>query len=238
MTTLVLGLDGMDYFRVQENGYLEDFDVQHLHQDLDGPNGLFTKRVWPCIFAGTSGGASDPEQDRAKYESFRPDSPYMWERYPSRVALPPIDRVQDHENMLELPQGWMESFAPEGRIEESLEALKAEVEQAVADPGIQLISVTTRTPDIVGHHLEEKAHYYHDYLDRWIKMLDFPKNYLIVSDHGFGEFGTKGIEGHTEDAILASNFADYNSMTEFCENWHSDLDEVVRADQMEALGYV
>jgi hypothetical protein len=238
MTVLVLGLDGMDYHRVQNNDYLSEFDVQHLHQDLDGPNALFTKRVWPCIFAGTSGGASDPDEKRAEYQNFSPDSSYIWEQYPSVVALPPIPDSEQHENMEELPHGWMESFSPEKRIEKTLNALEKEIHKACEDPGIRVIIAVTRTPDIVGHHLPEKAKDYHDRVDQWVSGLEFPENYLIVSDHGFDEFGTKGIEGHSEDAIFASNFANYDSMTEFCENWTEDFHEIVREDEMKSLGYI
>lgn len=232
MTVLILGLDGLDYNRVQDNGYLSEFDVQHLEQDLDGANGLYTKRVWPNIFSGTTGGASDDE-----VEEYQPNDLYLWEKYPSRVLLPPIPDAGEHHNGDSLPGGFVESFAPEGIIERALHGLKADIEDAVANPGIHVVVACTRTPDIVAHHMPEKAEYYHGYMDEWVSDLEFPDHHLIVSDHGFGEFGEPGIDGHTTDAILASNFCEYNTMTEFCKNWHDDLDSVVRDAQLDALGY-
>lgn len=233
MTTLILGLDGLDYKYVQEHDLLSDLNPQHLQQDFEGANALYTYRIWPCFFAGEVGGESEDE-----YADYHPDElKYIWEQIPSPVLLAPVEHPSFSKRTDEFPENYVESWRPRGRLKESLDRLESEVQEQM-DAGNEVVVACTRTPDIVGHHYPDKA-------EEWIvkscalaeRLCEQADNYLVVSDHGFGEFGTKGIEAHTRDAVLASSFADYETMTALCEGWHDDLHEVVREQQLQALGY-
>jgi hypothetical protein len=84
MAVLILGIDALDAEKVAETGILPDFRPQELYQDFNGPNALYTWRVWPSIFAGEVGSpGSEP------FEAYEPANPYLWERYPATVLLAP-----------------------------------------------------------------------------------------------------------------------------------------------------
>lgn len=233
MTTLIFGLDGLDAQYVQEEGLLASQDPKELTQDLDGANGLYTYRVWPSIFAGDAGGASDDE-----YTKFKPDSAYIWEKYPTTTLLAPVSNPSFSQNTDAFPTEYMEGFNPGNRLDQTLNKLESGLYDAFND-GVPLVVACTRTPDIVGHHMpDEAAHWIRRSTKLAEKFAKKADDSLIVSDHGFKEFGMDGIEAHTRRATFASSFCDYDRMSEFCENWHDDLARVMSDAQLEALGYV
>lgn len=234
MTVLVLGIDGLDAEYVRETSLLRNLNPQELYQDFSGANALYTYRVWPCIMAGEIGGASSEE-----YTAYEPDGAYLWEKYPSEVLLAPVQSPSVSVGSDSFPTEYIESFSPEGRLERTLTTLDEGVRDAFKRD-VPLVVACTRTPDIVGHHVADEADYWISRLcgmiERWTRHAD---EFLLVSDHGFDytNWGGKGIDAHTRRATFASSFCDYDSMTEFCENWHEDLADVLTDQQLSALGY-
>lgn len=235
MTVLVLGLDGLDHSR------MEKFDTEYLpappsplRQDLDGNNALYTWRVWPSIFAGVDNGA-----DEHPYRDYEPEKPFVWESYGSRVMLAPVSRPVFSQHQDSFPDEWMESYRPRERLEGSLTRLREGIISGMDN--YDLIVACTRVLDIAGHHLPDEADALHEFvLEEWLpEILEVsePDGLLIVSDHGFGEYGKKGIEAHTRNATLCSTFCDYDTMSGFIEGWRSDLADEIRREQMAALGY-
>lgn len=235
MTTIILGLDGLDGEYVRNRRLLGDLGPKILQQDFQGANALFTYRIWPSIFAGANNGASDD-----KYAAFEPETPYIWDYLPATVLLAPVERPPLTLHSDAFPDQWMESYAPYDRLQDTLDRLDAGISAAMADD-VPLVVACTRIPDIVSHHLPDEADEWINracvLADRWCKQAD---DYLVVSDHGFDyeNFGASGLAAHTRRATFASSFCDYDTMTGFCEGWTDDLDAHVRETQLAALGYV
>lgn len=237
MTTLIIGLDGLDGEYVQRTDLLSQLDPHVLEQDFEGANALYTYRVWNNIFAGELGGESDEP-----YDEYEPDGAYLWEKYPAEVLLAPVDNPSLTLENDAFPREYIESYAPGNRIEQTLDSLNDGVHDAL-QRGAPLVVACTRTPDILSHHCEHTAGN-PDYwiakvcgmVERWCRRAD---DFLLVSDHGFDyeNWGASGINAHSRRATFASSFCDYETMTEFVANWHDDLATLQTERQMEALGY-
>jgi hypothetical protein len=74
--------------------------------------------------------------------------------------------------------------------------------------------------------------------------------HVVVSDHGFGKLGAGSVNAHSRNAVLSCSFGRYRRMSQFIENWRSDLpgdletgeaheqtEEEKVKEQLEALGY-
>lgn len=234
MTVLVLGIDALDYEKTTETGCLAGLDPQRLQQDFDGPNALYTWRVWPSIFAGEVG---EPGTD--PHETYEPDAAYLWESYPSAVYLAPVERPTLSRGQDEFPERYMESFAPPERRDESLDRLQSGINDSLREPGVEVVVGCTRMLDIIGHHEPEMYDEFYGRFQAFLEGLnwDAVDDYVIVSDHGFDHPGEKGLGAHGRGAVLASSFCSYNTMTGFVEGWLDDLAEVVMESHLSDLGY-
>lgn len=239
MTVLVLGLDALDSKFVKDNGLFESLDYNNLHQDLSGANALYTYRVWPSIFTGTLGGKSEEP-----YDGWDPDEPYIWERWPARVNLAPVDKGESVSvNSERFPEKYIESRLPEDRMSEALERLEADVTEAVREDEYPLVIGCTRIPDMVSHlprgNPQKSRRWIEQVCNMAERLVNQPEvdEYVVVSDHGFKEIGMDGINAHSRRATLASSCCDYETMSGFIEGWIDDIAPAVKQQQLEALGY-
>lgn len=236
MTVAIIGIDGVDSRYVAEHDLLSGLDAHEIRNDFDGENALFTWRIWPCIFSGENGGKSDSDP----YHSyFDPDNPWIWERHGAAVFTGLVDRPAVQQNQTTFPDGYHESYQPKSRMERSISGFRDGAIEKLRDD-CPLVVTCTRVPDMAEHHLPEEA-------DSWVQrtceaaveIAREADDYLIVSDHGFDyeNFGTKGIDAHTRHAVFASSFCDYETMTGLVNGWIDELDDTMRQQQMDALGY-
>lgn len=241
MSVLVWAIDGLDGQYVQERGLMRALDPKILHQDLEGENGLYTFRVWPCIFKGEIGGESDLE-----YDSWEPEGAMLWDKYAATCLCIPGFKPPKMQYQDAFPEGFHESTGPQERIEEQVGYFRKGLDEALADDR-ELIIAGTKQPDMVGHN-DQNVQRCHNRIERFCnfaeRYCEHPdvRDWLVVSDHGFryDEFGTckGGIRQHTRRSTFASSFCDYDTMSEFIENWHNDVDEVLREQRLEAMGYI
>lgn len=245
MSILVFGLDGLDYDYVRAHSLLSSLDVQHLDQDLEGANALYTYRVWPSIFASDNGGASEEGWD-----PYIPSEPYIWEEAPAAVMLAPVPVETDtgieksqwnNDYQDEFPgEFWKESWAPAERLDDGLDHLESGVGRAL-DDNVPLVIATSRIPDMLSHHYGD-SEITHNYIERACdlaeRMCNRADDYMVVSDHGIDMNGPGGLEDHTRRAVFASSFADFDTMSELIDNFKSNIRTQMNAEQMEALGYI
>lgn len=240
MTVAIFALDGLDIEYVQQRGLLSSLEPSELENDLEGANALFTYRIWPSIFAGIDGGASDEP-----YSKYKPEQPYIWEQYAATVLLAPTGRPPTLQYQNAFPEGYVESVGPDERTDEKFDMYREGIEAAL-DRDAELLVVGSKLPDILGHN-EHHAGRIHDHIERLCDLAESVCNrdevddYLVVSDHGFEyeDFGDEpsGLDAHRPSATLASSFADYDSMHSFIEEWHSDLESALREKRLNDLGY-
>ena len=227
MTVLVYGLDGLD----ARSGDKLALPSQELHQDFSGDNALWTYRVWPCIFAGEVGGE---DVGQSIYE---PDNSFIWERHPATVLMAPVERPPYCQFQDAFPDGYREGTTPPGHMEQTLQYYEEALDEAFRQD-VPLVVCVTRMPDILQHKLpQDWDHYFDEFLRQAAYWCDRADDHLLVSDHGFDDLGTDGLDAHSRQAIFSSSFCSYDSMTEFCEGWHDDLDAVLRDQHLEDLGY-
>lgn len=232
MTIVVFGLDGLD----ATDSHLIEQPTHQLDQDFEGDNALWTYRVWPCIFSGSVYGERN-DFITIEYHSDAP-TPYIWEKFPATVMLAPIERPRFSKNQSAFPEDYRESTKPPGRLQETFDRIEEGMEEAFAN-NVPLVVVVARAPDIVQHATPNGwENWLKKHCEQASKWCDKADEWLIVSDHGFNEPGTKGLKAHSRRATFGSSFCDYDSMTEFCEGWHDDLAAALRQQQMDDLGYL
>lgn len=240
MTVAIFALDGLDIEYVQQRSLLQSLYPSELTNDLRGENRLFTYRIWPSIFAGENDGASGDQ-----YEKFKPENPYIWEKYSGTVLLAPVGHPPTLKYQDAFPEGYVESIGPQERTDEAFEMYREGIERALVRDD-DILVVGSKIPDILGHN-EHRESRIHENIEELCELVERTCNreevedYLVVSDHGFEyeSFGEEpsGLAAHTPRATLASSFAEYDSMHAFIEEWHSDLDSAVREKRLRDLGY-
>lgn len=247
MTVLLLAIDGLDYRWVNERERLDGLGAKRLHQDLEGPNGLYTLRVWPAIWCGEDGGASEQNP----YERSEPDAAPLWEKYStSHIQTPHLSTEKIMRNQRAFHDGYLEQINPASRVDDMFNTMLDSIDQAEED-GYDVQIIGTQILDRAGHFQRDD-----ELLDSLFdKTMTFAEaacekadEWLVTSDHGFDYYTHKddfkgnragSIEQHTEHATLASSFADdYDTMSAFIDGWHEDLDAAVRGERLQQLGYV
>lgn len=240
--TIFIGLiDGLDYRYVAERGLLDDLSASELHQDLEGANGLYTYRVWPAIYVGENGGYSENDKS-CRWDT---DKTHFWECYPSKVVNA-IDAPRVFRNQTVFPDNYAETKGPRKRFYDALDMYREEADDALDNPEIDVLVLGSKQPDILGHTESEP-----EKTDRRIRETcelfeDIATDrrtsfHLLVSDHGFvNDYRGKnsGVDSHTRHATLASDFAEYDTMSSFIEGWHDDLAEAHHELHLESLGYI
>lgn len=261
MTVGIMALDGLDWNLVQRTGALStlpgDPYVSELTNDLPGdPDhghySLFTPYVWTAVFSG--------ETQPGVYGWLQPDDwneqttslTFLWDKVPGAV----VANLKVHAHYLNenspLPDGWTPVHGgPDDAKRTSLE-LVDHWNDTVSDTQPPLSVFWWRLADAWGHwavkHEEPLEPCYEWIRDEFIPALDFPDDWILVSDHGFRTETADGTDGkgaggrhqHRPTGVLATNMdaVRYENMTDFVTGVHDDVAGGVERSNLRALGYV
>lgn len=261
MTVGVIALDGLDWNLVERTDALSGLPdgayAGELYNDLPGhpDHGhyrLFTPYVWTCIWTG--------ERQEAVWGWHQPDGytdltdhlTFLWDKVPNSV----VHNVKVHADYWhinsDLPEGWVPTYGGVDKAKKTMDILTDRWNDTLDGRQPPLFVQWWRLPDWWGHHAVDRKEpltpAYEWIRDEFIPGLDFPENWVLVSDHGFKTDTENGTDGkgsksryqHRPSATLASNMdgVDYDTMTEFVESWHGDVLDAIRQSNLQEMGYV
>lgn len=257
----VIALDGLDWNMVERTNALStlpgDPYTTELTNDLpgdpdhDGRNSLFTPYVWTCIFSGENQTDVFGWEDEDTYQELTADLSFLWEKVPNSV----VHNVKVAAHYLhinsDLPENWVPTHPDKDGAKETTRLLIDRWNDTLTERQPPLFIQWFRFADWWGHHaaqLEEPLTPAYEWLrDEFFPALDFPENWVIVSDHGFKNDTENGTNGkgagsrhqHRPEGVLATNMDSvrYDTMTDFVEGWHDDVLSTIQEQNLRALGY-
>lgn len=261
MTVGVLCLDGLDWTLSERTRALSTLPgdpwTAELTNDLPGhPDhgeySLFTPHVWTSIFAGelqdAVWGWNPPEIWRAKTD----DMALLWDKIPGTS----VNNLKVHGGYLNkypvVPDGFTPVHGEPDEIRTTANMLGSHWNRGVMDAQPPVLVCWWRLADGWGHWAvrnEERLEPCYEWIrDEFIPALNFPDNWILVSDHGFKTETRNGPEGkgasgrhqHRPTGVIATNMdgVRYENMTDFVTGWHDDVTDTIERDNLRALGYL
>lgn len=259
MTLGIIALDGLDWnlakrFDVFQN-VPDATGFEPLTNDLDGENALFTPRVWTSIAVGddqdvvTGWERPDAWEEAIATEGYTP----IWDL----VAGARVVNWNAHTGYINrsdaVPDGWTPTHGSPEQIRETTVDV-AQFWNRTLERNPPLLLGYWRAPDALGHN-QVGEEYGHEEIYPFLRdvffpqLIDWPDDWLIVSDHGFanrdedipgGPKSGRGKKAHTPDAVLGSNFGiedDFDGMKSFIDGWTDEILGLIRRRNLESLGY-